>query len=421
MSHAVIHAEKLSKKFVVASGGEARYRTIQESIGRAITSPVRNLKRLRGSVSEADTFWALNDVSFDILDGEVTGIIGPNGAGKSTLLKILSRITEPTRGRVRIKGRVASLLEVGTGFHGELTGRENIFLNGAILGMRRQETQRKFDEIVEFAGVERFVDTPVKRYSSGMYLRLAFAVAAHLDPEILIVDEVLAVGDMEFQRKSMGRMREVSKGGRTVLLVSHNMVAIESLCSHCVLLDKGRMVQYGDVQSVVREYRRRIQTEMDTASSFETMDAKRKHKVFHGATLLDLENGDTQSISLGHDLRIRIEVDVPDLPGDQEFVIRIDDQYSNRLMTLRNPLTRGALPRISGPATLECRVSHFPLNPGDYWIGFGFYSGEEQIDSIARGLNLQVLDGDAFGQGRGKSRGLCVAPTDWRVVRKSSN
>lgn len=421
MSHAVIQAHNLSKKYVIASGGErARYRTLQDSIGRAIKSPIRNLQRLRGNVSEADTFWALNDVSFDILDGEVTGIIGPNGAGKSTLLKILSRITEPTRGRVRIKGRVASLLEVGTGFHGELTGRENIFLNGAILGMKRLETARKFDEIVQFAGVERFVDTPVKRYSSGMYLRLAFAVAAHLDPEILIVDEVLAVGDMEFQRKSMGRMREVSKGGRTVLLVSHNMVAIESLCSHCVLLDKGQLVQYGDVQSVIREYRRRIQTDIDSASSFDTMDAKRKYKVFHGAAILDLENGDTQSISLGHDLRIRIDVDVPDLPGDQEFVVRVDDAYSNRIMTLKNPLTRGALPRITGPATLECRISHFPLNPGDYWIGFGFYAGEDQIDSVGRGLGLQVLDGDAFGQGRGKSRGLCVAPTDWRVVRKVS-
>src|SRR5262245_35650181 len=191
MSHAVIHAHNLSKKYVVASAGErANYSTFQDAIVRSISAPVRNLHRLRGRVSDADTFWALDDVSFDILDGEVVGIIGRNGAGKSTLLKILSRITEPTKGRVRIRGRVASLLEVGTGFHPELTGRENVFLNGAILGMSRAEIRRKFDEIVAFAEVERFLDTPVKRYSSGMQVRLAFAVAAHLDPEILIVDEV---------------------------------------------------------------------------------------------------------------------------------------------------------------------------------------------------------------------------------------
>lgn len=210
----------------------------------------------RGTAKETE-FWALRDVSFTVQRGEVVGIVGRNGAGKSTLLKILSRITEPTSGRARLRGRVASLLEVGTGFHPDLTGRENIFLNGAILGMKRAEIARKFDEIVAFAEIERFLDTPVKRYSSGMYVRLAFAVAAHLEPEILIIDEVLAVGDSAFQKKCLGKMDEVARGGRTVLFVSHNMSAVQSLCSHAVLLEEGRVAAIGEPQPVLARYLQR--------------------------------------------------------------------------------------------------------------------------------------------------------------------
>ena len=207
-----------------------------------------------GNASEE--FWALKDVDFEIKRGEVVGIIGRNGAGKSTLLKILSRITEPTEGRVTINGRIGSLLEVGTGFHPELTGRENIYLNGAILGMRRAEIRRKFDEIVAFAEIEKFLDTPVKRYSSGMYVRLAFAVAAHLEPEILLVDEVLAVGDAEFQRKSLGKMSDVANGGRTVLFVSHNLAAVRSLCSRAFLFERGKLAFGGDVSAALTSYER---------------------------------------------------------------------------------------------------------------------------------------------------------------------
>lgn len=203
---------------------------------------------------DSNLFWALKDVSFDVMDGEVLGIIGKNGAGKSTMLKLLSRITAPTVGSVKIKGRVASLLEVGTGFHPELSGRENVFLNGAILGMRRAEIASKFDEIVAFSGVEKFIDTPVKRYSSGMYVRLAFAVAAHLEPEVLIIDEVLAVGDAEFQKKCLGKMGEVAKGGRTVLFVSHNMQAVQSLCKQTILLEGGTMTEKGPSQTVISNY-----------------------------------------------------------------------------------------------------------------------------------------------------------------------
>jgi len=230
-----------------------------EGLGQAIkgvlAAPVRNLRRLSGHAPHQETFWALRNISFEVPPGQVLGIVGRNGAGKSTLLKILSRITEPTEGRARVRGRIASLLEVGTGFHPELTGRENVYLNGAILGMTRAEIAAKFDEIVDFSEVEQFLDTPVKRYSSGMFLRLAFAVAAFLEPEILVIDEVLAVGDARFQKKCLGRMREVSRGdGRTVLFVSHNMATVRALCDRCVLLNKGALVADADTETVVEQY-----------------------------------------------------------------------------------------------------------------------------------------------------------------------
>ncbi len=251
MSDVVIRAEGLGKKYLIGhESQQERYTALRDVIGRTVKGFARSARdMMRGrqliAGDEVEEFWALKDVSFEIKRGDVVGIIGRNGAGKSTLLKILSRITEPSTGRVEIKGRVASLLEVGTGFHPELTGRENIFLNGAILGMSHGEIKRKFDEIVAFAEVEKFLDTPVKRYSSGMYVRLAFAVAAHLEPEILVVDEVLAVGDAEFQKKCLGKMQDVAGHGRTVLFVSHNMAAIQALCSRGLVLQAGCLVFEG--------------------------------------------------------------------------------------------------------------------------------------------------------------------------------
>jgi lipopolysaccharide transport system ATP-binding protein len=242
-----IRVSGLSKRFRI--GERVRYKSLRESIQNAVKAPFR-----RGRRAE-ETIWALREVSFEVAPGEVVGVIGRNGAGKSTLLKVLSRITEPTEGRVELRGRVGSLLEVGTGFHLELTGRENIFLNGAILGMKRVEIERKFDEIVAFAEIERFLDTPVKHYSTGMYLRLAFAVAAHLEPEILLVDEVLAVGDAAFQKRCLGKMGEVARGGRTVLLVSHNLNAVEGLCRSVLLLEGGRLAAAGgEVRAIVNRY-----------------------------------------------------------------------------------------------------------------------------------------------------------------------
>ena len=250
MSEIAIRAESLSKRYRL--GSRERYRTLRDTLMDTLMAPFR---RSRRSANDADeNFWALKDVSFEVKHGEVIGVIGRNGAGKSTLLKILSRITEPTEGQVSIHGRIASLLEVGTGFHPELSGRDNIYLNGAILGMKKAEIRRKFDEIVAFAEVEKFIDTPVKHYSSGMYVRLAFVVAAHLEPEILVVDEVLAVGDSAFQKKCIGKMGDVAKMGKTVLLVSHSMASIAALCHSAILLDSGRAVFFGPVEQAIDRY-----------------------------------------------------------------------------------------------------------------------------------------------------------------------
>ncbi len=256
MSDIAVRVEHLSKTYRIAhQTGQLRYRTLRDDLVNAIRAPLQSLRASKAERNQrSELFYALNDVSFDIHQGEVVGIIGRNGAGKSTLLKILSRITEPTSGRAEIYGRIGSLLEVGTGFHPELTGRENIYMSGAVLGMTRAEVQRKFDEIVAFAGVEKFLDTPAKHYSSGMYVRLGFAVAAHLEPEILVVDEVLAVGDAEFQKKCLGKMGEVAHEGRTVLFVSHNMPAVVHLCERTVLLDGGRLVSIGMTHDVINTY-----------------------------------------------------------------------------------------------------------------------------------------------------------------------
>ena len=254
MTDLVIKAEGLGKQYRIGATRE-KYHHFRDALVNSLRAPFRRLAQLSGkSGSHDEMFWALKDVSFDVRHGEVLGIIGRNGAGKSTLLKILARVTEPTEGYADIYGRVGSLLEVGTGFHPELTGRENIYLSGAVLGMRKAEIERKLDEIVDFAGVEKFLDTPAKRYSSGMYVRLAFAVAAHLEPEILLVDEVLAVGDAEFQKKCLGKMENVAKGGRTVLFVSHNMTAVRRLCGRVAVIDSGKLIAYGDCESTIAEY-----------------------------------------------------------------------------------------------------------------------------------------------------------------------
>ena len=303
MSSPIIKVENLCKDYTIShQGSAASYQTLRESV----TGWFKNQSASGGS----EIFHALKDVSFEVQQGEVLGIIGRNGAGKSTLLKILSRITEPTAGKITIRGRVASLLEVGTGFHPELTGRENIFLNGAILGMTRAEIKKKFDEIVDFSGVEKFLDTPVKRYSSGMYVRLAFAVAAHLEPEILIVDEVLAVGDVAFQQKCLGKMKDVSASeGRTVLFVSHNLAAVRQLCSRALLLEKGSLTAHGSVHSILSAYGQSMEEGAPLAVPRPTPDLL--ERAYTSALRLEtLDGGSLSFARVGESWRVRLRITV---------------------------------------------------------------------------------------------------------------
>lgn len=303
MSEAIVSIEGLGKRYRLQHRQDEPYLALRDVLADAVSAPFRWLtSKDRSKAATTEDFWALEDVTFDVARGEVIGIIGRNGAGKSTLLKILSRITEPTTGRVTLNGRVASLLEVGTGFHPELSGRENIFLNAAILGMTRVEIARKFDEIVAFAEVERFLDTPVKRYSSGMYVRLAFAVAAHLEPEILIVDEVLAVGDTGFQKKSLGKMQEASKGGRTVLFVSHNMAAVTSLTTRCVVLNAGRVTFDGPSADAIEHY---TQLGGRAASAGKSL-GRGLHTAITGARLLNAAGETVQHYAPGTPMRLEI-------------------------------------------------------------------------------------------------------------------
>lgn len=336
MNQPIIEISDISKRYRLRGAGDravgAKLFSLRESLSRTTDSLKRRLrgeKRPRGS--KVSDFWALRDVNLEIERGRVVGLIGRNGAGKSTLLKILSRIVDPTSGTIRMRGRVASLLEVGTGFHLELSGRENIYLNGAILGMRRREIQRKFDEIVAFSEVEKFLDTPVKRYSSGMYVRLAFAVAAHLDPEILIVDEVLSVGDHAFQKKCLGKMRDVASGdGRTVLFVSHNMGALSQLCDDGVLLEKGRVTMTGSVHDVVRHY-------MDASSEGSGAVARfdldpTKPGQFHSMEILR-DNGElTADFTCDEPIRIRVRYEVREPVSGRRLTFYLQNQEGTRVL-----------------------------------------------------------------------------------------
>jgi lipopolysaccharide transport system ATP-binding protein len=338
----VLRVEGLSKSYRI--GEREPYKALRDVVADGLTAPLRLAKRRRRPKAEpTNRIWALADVSFDVRQGEVLGLIGRNGAGKSTLLKILSRITEPTEGQVTLRGRVGSLLEVGTGFHPELTGRENIFLNGTILGMRRAEILRRFDEIVEFAGVGRFLDTPVKRYSSGMQVRLAFAVAAHLEPEILLVDEVLAVGDAEFQEKCLGKMRDVTREGRTVVFVSHNLAAVRSLCSRALLLDQGRLVFDGQTDVAVGRYLQRAGGSREAAVvEGDALSARLvKSKVYGGSPLFRctriavLDDGGNPSVSFRSDEEATVSIDFTVLRAVPSLRLLVTLTDANQSVVLR--------------------------------------------------------------------------------------
>ena len=362
----------------------------------------RLLSGFRSGQRTSETFWALNDISFNVDRGESIGIIGRNGAGKSTLLKILSRITLPTKGRIVTRGRLASLLEVGTGFHQELTGRENIFLNGSILGMKRWEITKKFDEIVDFSGVERFLDTPLKHYSSGMQLRLAFAVAAFLEPEILVVDEVLAVGDSEFQQKCIGKMKEVSSNeGRTILFVSHNLAAVTQLCTRGILLRNSKLVMDGPVDDVVHEYVsfNRRQFESGVLNNFETRKGSGLVQV-EQITMLNESNNEIQIGRTGSALIFRIQMNKAVANGNGGFRMdfAIDTEQDMRVGWFSTEVAPGDIKNDF--QTLYLTIPKFPYGAGNYYLTFYATIKGEVVDFVHQAFNFSVEEGDYFGTGK---------------------
>jgi lipopolysaccharide transport system ATP-binding protein len=361
----------------------------------------------RSSKGNSDYVWALRDIDFKVEQGDVVGIIGKNGAGKSTLLKILSKVTAPTTGTIRARGRIGSLLEVGTGFHPEMTGRENIYMNGAILGMTKAEITKKLDEIVDFSGCERYIDTPVKRYSSGMMVRLGFAVAAHLDPEILVVDEVLAVGDAEFQKKAIGKMQDVSKGeGRTVLFVSHNMAAVRRLCQRGIVLDNGKVLYTGGVNDAVENY---LQAGIEKYASVPVVDLPR---IGVGTSLIRfegidfLDNSDHPIVPhCGGFLRIRLKVNVAKDSKGCGFSMGIYDNSGTQLMTLPTYALMEDFQMKEGCQYICCDIPRLPLTGGTYKIGLWSGINKQTADQIDSLIQLDVQDDDFFKKGRNISQG----------------
>ena len=383
MTRTVIHAHALGKRY---QRGLTQEHGLRHALDRFVKSPLAALRR-----KKAETFWALQDVSLQVQEGEVLGLIGRNGAGKTTLLKILSRITKPTSGWAEIRGRVGSLLEVGTGFHPELTGRENAFLSGAILGMSKREIARKFDEIVAFAELEKFIDTPVKHYSSGMYVRLAFAVAAHLEPEILLVDEVLAVGDINFQKKCMGKMGDVARAGRTVVLVSHNLGAIGQLCHRTAWIDQGAIVADGAPETIIVEYMKAAAGGSDGQAWERTGSGVLK---LTSVELLDDRGNATAQVQMGHDFRLRA-TGTGERPGaDFNFAIQFITPTGMIAMWVYNQLESFRV-NGSGGFRLEMRIPELMLMPGPYavavWVG---RAGQETFDWVKNAASFDMVQSD---------------------------
>jgi lipopolysaccharide transport system ATP-binding protein len=396
MNNTVIKLENISKSYLkgsISSGTLSR--DIESKLSKWF-----NKKNPKTVENKNEKIWSLKDISFELKQGDALGIIGKNGAGKSTLLKILSRVTTPTKGTIKGRGRIASLLEVGTGFHPELSGRENIFLNGAILGMKKHEIIKNFDEIVDFSGVESYIDTPVKRYSSGMYIRLAFAVAAHLESEILIVDEILAVGDADFQKKCLGKMGSISKGeGRTVLFVSHNMQSIQSLCNKALLLNKGTLQGFGEVPKMIGEY---LHNNQEFVPLNERFDRKGDGKVkVVGINLIDLKsNKITNNIYVGMDLVIEIEIESFEfnLNSKLELSIGISDQFGTRLTLVSNKVSGETInPLSNGNWIQKILIKKLPLAMGKYSITTFVASSGNIHDWIIDAKSISIESDSYFG------------------------
>ena len=420
MSDIAIRIENLSKAYRIGLK-ERQHETLLGAMGAFIRAPFRNYRDLRklsrfddcqdvglrdqgtqrarvlesqgprvpASQPPEDVLWALKDVSFEVKHGEAVGIIGRNGAGKSTLLKILSRITEPTLGRAEIHGRVGCLLEVGTGFHPDLTGRENVYLNGTILGMRRLEIDAKFDEIVEFSGIEKFIDTPVKRYSTGMRIRLGFSVAAHLDPSILIIDEVLAVGDAEFQKRCLGKMQDVVGNGRAVVFVSHNLAAVQNLCQKGILIEQGTLKAEGSSFAVISSYIDSIHIESLT-TNYELFS------VLKGVDTLDCEDSPKSVFAIGESICVRLRISNRERRAGLYFGIGINDGRSVRVTTLLSKQRAFHLETVAGDSFVKCRVEGLNLSPGRYGLKVTVGTLDENIDVFEASDCFEVIAGDFY-------------------------
>jgi lipopolysaccharide transport system ATP-binding protein len=420
MRQPIISVQNLGKCYRL---GTARHDTLRDHIGEG----VKRLFKLRESApspqAEPESFWALKDVSFDVQEGEVVGIIGHNGAGKSTLLKLLSQITEPTTGEICLRGRVASLLEVGTGFHPELSGRENVFLNGAILGMSRGEIARKFDEIVAFAEVERFLDTPVKRYSSGMYVRLAFAVAAHLEPEILIVDEVLAVGDMRFQQRCLGKMKEVAQQeGRTVLFVSHSMAAVLGLCGRALLLNQGGIQEDGPSQAVVDRYLLGIESRAGVNLA-DRKDRKGNQALrFVHFETLNPDGTPAASIPCGGSATLAFDFTASgNSLSNVEIAIGLHDSKNDPLFHLSTKVKDFSLDKLPQRGRVLCHIPRLPLYPGRYTFNLFSSVGSDISDWISNAGSIEVVSSDFFGSGKlpPQNQGHLLVDHSWEIKEPS--
>lgn len=410
MSKTIIKVENIGKKYVLSHHqGSSSYRTFRELISKTVVAIVKNpfkANNQKNYSSQKEEFWALQDISFEIKQGECVGFVGRNGAGKSTLLKILSRITEPSKGKVSIKGRVASLLEVGTGFHGELSGRENIFLNGAILGMSKAEIKRKFDDIVQFAEVEKFLDTPVKHYSSGMYVRLAFAVASHLEPEILIVDEVLAVGDAQFQKKCLGKMEDVAtKEGRTVLFVSHQMPSVQALCQRAIWLQSGSVKMDGAPSSVISRYL----TEglnIDEAEINLTNHRGRSHSLdpaLQKVWLVNQDNIKTNLFAMGEPLKVYLQFKACKPVLNPGFGFGVEDEQGKRVFTINNSMvpTKNNNYTSLQEGIVSLKIDSLPLLPGKYFISVALTESQSSwYDFVEQAIAIEVQPADVFGSGK---------------------
>lgn len=430
MSDVIIKVENLSKQYRLGKVGR---RTIRHDVNRWLyrmmgkEDPYLKIgeENDRSKKGMSDYVWALKDINFEVKQGDILGIIGKNGAGKSTLLKILSKVTSPTTGQLKVKGRIASLLEVGTGFHPELSGRDNIFLNGAILGMTKKEIKSKFDEIVDFSGVERYIDTPVKRYSSGMYVRLAFAVAAHLDPEILIIDEVLAVGDAEFQKKCLGKMRDVSaKDGRTVLFVSHYMPAVLNLCTYAMVLQFGKKVFEGDVEKAINYYSNLSRKKDSKMQSIQSRDDRQGNGFIYctDISILDKELKPTDSLKSGDEVNLRIDYKIRrSTIRSVAFRIQILDATNQIIFTCNNHHST-ELFEIDKDGSAICTIPKLPLFGGTYYINITIFSLEEGLlDEVEFAKELSVMDGDFFDTGKipGIKKGILV-PHTWELKKQIS-